>query len=228
VFATNQFVPELIRRETKVPLQYDQYQEFLSALINLGVHPRKTYADRVVRSVYLDTIEFDNYLDNVSGVSRRHKIRMRWYDERADPILLEIKTKRNKVSGKQVIELANPSNNIPINHNEMRALFRNHHPNLPLPEGILASHRLVLEVEYLRSYFELKKNIRMTIDKNIRYRSLFPRRGLRMKRSPVDRVIEFKYPVGIENDFRNLLRHFPFRTFRHSKYVVGMDTVVVS
>ena len=228
MFTTNQFVPDFIRRETKVPLQHDQYQEFVSALINSGVHPRKTYADRVVHSAYLDTIEFDNYLDNVSGVSRRNKIRMRWYDEKVDHILLEIKTKMNKVSGKRVIEMTNPSKNVPINHNEMCALFRNNRSNLPLPEGILASHRLVLEVEYLRSYFELKKNIRMTIDKNIRYRRLFPRRGLGMKRSPVDRVVEFKYSVEIENDFRNLLQHFPFRAFRHSKYVVGMDTVGVS
>ena len=67
----------------------------------------------------------------------------------------------------------------------------------------------------------------MTIDRSIRYRKLSPRRGLRMKRSPVDRVVEFKYPADNEMDFRNLLRNFPFRTFRHSKYVVGMDTVTV-
>ena len=35
-------------------------------------------------------------------------------------------------------------------------------------------------------------------------------------------------PVGQEADFQQLLRDLPFRIFRHSKYVVGIDTVAVA
>ena len=131
----------------------------------------------------------------------------------------------NKISGKRVIDLANPYQIIPTSCYELRALLQNNRSTWP--EALLSSYRLTLEVEYLRSYFQLAQDIRMTIDRNIRYRKLSPRRGLRMKRSPVDRVVEFKYPADNEMDFRDLLRNFPFRTFRHSKYVVGMDTVTV-
>ena len=34
-----------------------------------------------------------------------------------------------------------------------------------------------------------------------------------------------KYPVDKKRDFEALLQDFPFRLFRHSKYVIGMDTV---
>ena len=131
----------------------------------------------------------------------------------------------NKISDKRVIDLANPHQIIPTSCYELHALLQNNRSILP--EALLSSYRLTLEVEYLRSYFQLAQDIRMTIDRNIRYRKLSPRRGLTMKRSPVDRVVEFKYPADNEVDFRNLLRNFPFRTFRHSKYVVGMDTVTV-
>ena len=225
MFNTSHTSPDLIRREIKLPLQRDQYQVFLSTLRDLGLYPKRTYADRLVHSVYLDTIEFDDYHDNVSGISQRHKIRFRWYGEKIELIVLEIKSKMNKISGKRVIDLANPYQIIPTSCYELRALLQNNRSILP--EALLSSYRLTLEVEYLRSYFQLAQDIRMTIDRNIRYRKLSPRRGLRMTRSPVDRVVEFKYPADNEMEFRDLLRNFPFRTFRHSKYVVGMDTVTV-
>ena len=69
------------RHETKLPLQRQQYQELRPAFIGMGLHPRKTYADRRVHSIYLDTPEFDDYHDGVSGLSRRSKARFRWYQE---------------------------------------------------------------------------------------------------------------------------------------------------
>ena len=108
MFNTSHTSPDLIRREIKLPLQRDQYQVFLSTLRDLGLYPKRTYANRLVHSVYLDTIEFDDYHDNVSGISQRHKIRFRWYGEKIELIVLEIKRKMNKISGKRVIDLANP------------------------------------------------------------------------------------------------------------------------
>jgi len=37
-----------------------------------------------------------------------------------------------------------------------------------------------------------------------------------------------KYLVGHESEVSHLLRDFPFRIFRHSKYVVGMDVVSIA
>ena len=95
------------------------------------------------------------------------------------------------------------------------------------PAGIAGLYRPVLETNYRRSYFQLEPGIRMTIDQQIQYRKLSPTPSCRAKRSPVDYVVEFKYPVGQETAFGHLLRNLPFRFFRHSKYVVGMDAVTV-
>ena len=85
----------------------------------------------------------------------------------------------------------------------------------------------VLEVSYWRRYFTLTEGIRMTVDSGIKYRKLWPLFTGKIWRSPVDYVIEFKYEIGLKQELHHLLRELPFRAFRHSKYIVGMDSTVV-
>jgi hypothetical protein len=191
----------------------------------MGLHPRRTYVDRRVRSVYLDTPEFDDYHDNVSGLSRRSKTRFRWYQEEATLMVLEVKRKKNKVATKYLFPIQNPHGLIPRDKRLLRRLVKENRSQFPA--GITGLYQPALEVDYRRSYFELKSGIRMTIDREIQYRKLSPISGRKMKRSPVDYVVEFKYPVGQETEFADLLRDLPFRIFRHSKYVVGMDAVTI-
>ena len=213
------------RHETKLPLQRQQYQELKTAFIGMGLHPRRTYADRRVHSIYLDTPEYDDYCDGVSGLSRRSKTRFRWYQDDIEHMVLEVKRKKNKVATKYLFQMKNPSGLIPTNQCLLRSLVTENPDQLPA--GIAGLYRPVLEVNYRRSYFELKPGIRMTIDQKIQYRKLSPIVSCRAKHSPVDYVVEFKYPMGQETEFGHLLRDLPFRFFRHSKYVVGMDTVTV-
>ena len=213
------------RHETKLPLQRQQYQELTPAFIGMGLHPRRTYADRQVHSIYLDTPGFNDYYDSVSGLSRRTKTRFRWYQEDTKHMVLEVKRKRNKIARKYLFQMKNPSTLIPRDQCLLQNLVTENSDQFPA--GIAGLYRPVLEVNYRRSYFELKPEIRMTIDQEIQYRKLSPTVSCQMKRSPVDYVIELKYPVGQEAEFGHLLRDLPFRFFRHSKYVVGMDTVTV-
>ena len=213
------------RHETKLPLQRQQYQELRPAFIGMGLHPRKTYADRRVHSIYLDTPEFNDYYDGVSGLSRRSKTRFRWYQEDTKHMVLEVKRKKNKIATKYLFQMKNPGGLIPRDQSLLQNLVTENPDQFPA--GIAGLYRPVLEVVYQRSYFELEPGIRMTIDQEIQYRKLSPTPSCRAKRSPVDYVVEFKYPVGQETEFGHLLRDLPFRFFRHSKYVVGMDTVTV-
>ena len=213
------------RHETKLPLQCEQYQELRPALIRLGLYPRRTHADRRVHPIYLDTPEFDDYQDSVSGMARRRKTRFRWYGEDSAHMALEVKRKKNKTSMKSLFQLGNREGIIPKYRHLLRSLDTQNPDQLP---AVIASlYRPVLEVDYRRSYFELRPGIRMTIDQQIQYRRLSPTVSWQTKRSPVDYVVEFKYPVGRATEFRHLLRDLLFRVFRQSKYVVGMDTVTV-
>ena len=121
--------------------------------------------------------------------------------------------------------MKNPSGLIPRDQCLLQSLVTENSDQFPA--GIAGLYRPVLEVVYQRSYFELEPDIRMTVDQEIQYRKLSPTVSCQMKRSPVDYIVEFKYPVGQETEFGHLLRNLPFRFFRHSKYVVGMDTVTV-
>ena len=213
------------RHETKLPLQRHQYQELRPAFIGMGLHPRGTYPDRRVHSIYLDTPEFNDYYDGVSGLSRRSKTRFRWYQEKTEYMVLEVKRKKNKIATKYLFQMENPGGLIPRDQSLLQSLVTENPDQLPV--GIAGLYRPVLEVHYRRSYFEFEPGIRMTIDQAIQYRKLSPTPSCRAKRSPVDYVVEFKYPMNQKTEFGHLLRDLPFRFFRHSKYVVGIDTVTV-
>jgi SPX domain protein involved in polyphosphate accumulation len=212
-----------LRHESKIPLQHDQTIELQAALLKLGLHPKSCYPDRIIHSIYLDDHELTDYFDNISGVSRRSKTRIRWYNEHTDTLALEIKRKIIKVSDKRIIRLNNPAGLIPRSRSAYMGLIRENSDKLSVSQFMSISP--VLEVEYCRRYFLLSDNIRMTIDNKIRYKNLFPLQSSRWQRSPVDSVVEFKYPLGEEKNFSNLLRNLPFRIFRHSKYVIGVDNV---
>ena len=53
----------------------------------------KTFENRIVNSIYLDTCNFDNALDNINGVSNRKKLRMRWYNNDLNNLSFETKKK---------------------------------------------------------------------------------------------------------------------------------------
>jgi len=211
------------RFERKLPLERFQYQELAAAFRVLGVYPKRTYSDREIHSVYLDTVALDCYASSVSGVSRRFKLRVRWYQNETMSLFLEVKRKNNKVSTKQQCHIVNSDEGIQRNKLWLQQLAVKNRD--VFPPGIVGVYQPVLEVSYQRSYFQFSSGIRMTVDRNIRYRRLVPNPLHSMENSPVDYVVEFKYPVDQINAFGDLLRNIPFRLFRHSKYVVGLDTV---
>lgn len=214
-----------LRHESKIPLQRDQYVELKSALIQLGLHPKTSYPDRIIHSIYLDDHELNDYFDNISGTSRRSKTRIRWYNDQTSKLAIEIKRKVIKVSDKRIIELDNPAGILPYRRSDFMKLVRSNYEVLPASQFI--SLFPVLEVEYHRSYFNLTKDVRMTVDHSIRYRKLYPQPSHSWLRSVVDTVVEFKYPVGQEGAFESIMRNIPYRIFRHSKYVIGLDSVCV-
>ena len=70
-------------------------------------HPegmRVAYVPRLVRSLYLDTPALNSFEANVAGVSRRQKLRLRWYGSstgRVENPVLELKFKENTEGGKR-------------------------------------------------------------------------------------------------------------------------------
>lgn len=69
------------RYELKIPLEKVQLIEFHQYLRQLGLHPVKPYPSRQINSVYFDTHDLNDYVDNISGIADRTKTRIRWYNE---------------------------------------------------------------------------------------------------------------------------------------------------
>ena len=68
--------------------------DFLKKLLLINGF-NKQYPDRNISSIYLDTLNYNFAKDNINGVSRRKKIRLRWYNDNLDKISYEQKNKEN-------------------------------------------------------------------------------------------------------------------------------------
>ena len=74
----------------------------------------KQFPERKISSIYLDTNNYDFARDNINGVSRRKKIRFRWYNDDDTQIFIEEKNKNNFFVWKNVekIELTKSKNQL--------------------------------------------------------------------------------------------------------------------
>ena len=65
---------------------------------------RTLYPERLVQSLYLDTTHGRALEENLSGLSRREKLRLRWYGPRSDTVaaVLERKCRENSLGWKEV------------------------------------------------------------------------------------------------------------------------------
>jgi len=68
-----------------------KYQEDFLKKILITNGFTKYFVPREISSIYLDTLNFDFAKDNINGVSKRKKIRFRWYNEDFSNIFLEEK-----------------------------------------------------------------------------------------------------------------------------------------
>ena len=80
-----------------------KYQEDFLKKILITNGFTKYLVPREISSIYLDTLNFDFAKDNINGVSRRKKIRFRWYNDDYSKIYLEEKNKQNFFVKKNII-----------------------------------------------------------------------------------------------------------------------------
>lgn len=216
--------PDLLRDhrfEVKVPLDIGQFAVLRQHLYQAGLFPKQAFADRIVSSVYFDTFERTDYDDNISGIGDRLKTRIRWYNDDLSQLVLERKIKSNKASRKEQTPLSNSDALYPGERSDWAALLRE---NREVLSHMCASPLYpALEVRYLRQYFTLGANLRMTIDTEQMFKGLRPYPQSTFSRSPVHSIVEFKYPAIDRIKMQRMLQNLPFRVFRHSKYVIGTE-----
>ena len=189
---------------------------------------REVFHERQVNNIYFDTEGYNDYLDNVLGVSDRKKIRIRWYGDTFGKIekpVLEIKIKKGLVGDKWSYKL-NPftlDNN--FTSQGIQEVLKN--SNLPLP--ILESVKMVIPTllnSYSRTYYLSADNrFRITLDFNLLYYKI-DRRFNNFNLKPVkdeNKIVELKYGLEDDKDAQAVSTQFPFRLNKNSKYVNGVN-----
>lgn len=177
----------------------------------------RLYPSRYINSIYLDTLNFDFAKDNINGVSKRKKIRFRWYNQDFSNIFLEEKNKQNF----QVIKIINKTISIESKDKLIESL-KEYFFNLKKKYNNL-NYKFVLKTNYLRSYWiSNDKKIRATIDTKL---NTSPINNLEYKLDLNETILEFKFSHLYENNFRNLFfyNNLNLRAKKYSKYLQSFN-----
>ena len=211
-----------VRQEIKLPLCAAEALRLDAVLLESPLSYWRNYQPRYVNSYYYDSDRSGDYIDNRTGLAVRTKLRFRWYGaiEGRHPLALERKRKRGAASNKDVVQLGERATGL--------ACFRTAEAlagatlNPVLVEELARRPQRRLFVRYRRRYLAGRNGVRITIDQDIRYADGREQRPLLVS-SPVHTVLELKFPPGQAEHAGRLLELLPFRTFRHSKYVIGVN-----
>ena len=92
-----------MRNEIKIPINknFDLYFQNWKDFRNKITRP---YKDRIINSVYYDTENFNSAKDNLAGISKRRKYRIRWYDNNDNIFNYEIRFTRNLNANQEEIK----------------------------------------------------------------------------------------------------------------------------
>jgi len=194
---------------------------------------KNSFSDRFVNSIYYDTIDYNAFNDNLSGISNRYKTRLRWYNNlnNSSNFFLEFKMKKAAIGSKYIIPLDLVLDLESIKHSE---IINNVSKNLTVNDNIIfnySSHNPVVLVRYERSYYESSMyNIRVTIDHKIQY---YPQQySTKLNISYSSRtynyiILEIKYYSNNDEIISDLVQYLPYRVTKSSKYVIGVNSIMI-
>lgn len=220
----NNMVDQL-RVEKKCPLNMEQLHLFRAWHKKYGNHFQRAFDDRIVNSIYFDTVDFRGYHENIEGQAKRKKIRLRWYGPTRAPeqARLEIKKRINNLNCKdyQLLDMAN------IAIDPLATLFSRLRKDLNPMLRHQLHHILKPTVfnQYSREYYASQSNIRLTVDTDLKAEKLVYQSTMLQSYShrSIAAVLELKYLPEQEDEFHELMDAFPFRHTRNSKYISAMQ-----
>ena len=154
-----------MRYEKKFPIKYEDLNLFYSWLDQIkGL--KKIYHRRVVNSIYYDNSFLECANDNLSGISYRHKYRIRWYGtDKNTNFNYEIKIKKNELVKK--IILPSKLNLLNSNINNFYLLNNNELNQIKNSKAIFyyisnTNLKPILEINYIRTYYLYMNRINIT------------------------------------------------------------------
>jgi hypothetical protein len=220
--------PESLRYELKLACQEAAYERVRMALRLQGAAIDTAHPTRVVQSVYLDTLFGRALEENLAGISRREKLRFRWYGEEAGLVRgnLERKFRENALGWKEVYPL---DADIQVEGAERDTFVEA--LSAAAPEAVRFRLRAGLGpvqwIRYQRDYLTTADGrVRVTLDTGLetydqRVRSVLSRSSA--SPSPRLLIVEVKCAPEAYEDARQIVRCLPIPVDRCSKFVLASD-----
>jgi len=219
-----------LRYELKIPLESVPVYE-IRKWINLHPHGfRNTFPSRRINNLYFDSIDYSNFQAHLAGYYERSKVRLRWYGEETifSASNLEIKSKYGNLGNKKMFLI---SEEIDLQFHTHQDIFHIIEEQLPEDQAFMLSNcRPVIINFYQREYFEsVISGIRLTIDYD--HFTFDQRSSIKPNISfsePFHNtpIIEIKAPKDKYKILSEVLSLFPASTYRFSKYMDGMLTIL--
>ena len=186
------------------------------------MHPASfstSFPDRQVNNIYLDTPNLHCFYQNIEGVPRRQKMRLRWYgkiDYPQNNSVLELKNKNAELGWKDSFKVSNRS--IDTKEELLSAIAEQ-----PVRLGTLTP---ILHNSYYRKYYISSDGLfRLTIDSEQSFKLPFSNMdALDLSRYPI--IVELKYEAEYAERARDIMDYLPFRQTKNSKYTNGVTELL--
>lgn len=189
----------------------------------IRLHPAgfsEIYHERTINNLYLDTVDMSYYRLTSAGVSRRRKVRVRWYgDAEAEggPATLEVKIKSGFVGWKE----SYPLEDFSLGSGPGRVMHSFERSDLPeaLMDDLHCLEPSLLN-RYRRRYFRSADGrYRLTVDSDQSFALPYRKADAALS----DVVVEVKYDAEADKTAALVAGRFPFRLSRNSKYANGIE-----
>jgi hypothetical protein len=214
-----------MRYEVKLALPERDLPRLRALLALLPSAPRPSFPDRVVQSLYFDTVDGAAVADNLAGVAVREKLRLRWYGEPATAVCahLELKRRRNNVGDKLAADVPGPLDVAGVaKWRFLRTLMAR---VAPAWRERLAGTEVVQWIRYRRRYVgSLDGALRVTLDTELDAFDQRHRAALgRSTGTPLPRlaIVELKADLPARDELERWVQRLPWRPGRCSKLLLA-------
>ena len=165
----------------------------------------------------MDDAKLTDAKENIIGLSKRKKIRLRWYNNEFEKIKLEKKIKNNRYNFKKIYELDAESSNI-IEMNKKIHKINDKDFNFLQNKNLF----FIVGVRYLRKYFENIYGIRITLDSNISFSLMNNSKNfleLNFHTKYNYNIAEIKFSTNLLDKVKNIYSIIDKSPSRNSKYL---------
>jgi len=216
------------RHEYKYVISYDEMLR-LRTKFNEVLNIDRNYNGYMIRSLYFDSVNDDDYYDKLGGEVNRKKIRLRIYEPNSKKVKLELKSKYDIHQLKESLVISREDAEELIKENyEILLKYNSEIANkiyIMLKKGL---YKPKVVIEYQRIAYITGTTTRVTFDfdiksstnikdffkENINYTYITDKK---------DVVLEIKFDRFLEPYISNILSNYQSRFQSVSKYIMGRN-----